>query len=91
MEHFEDLIIDFNITQKKRKIDWALYDNNIFELLDVCPIFIYFGKTSKFINMFPNIKRTRSQIMNHMKHIYTKNFYDLPKITKFNHHTLNAL
>jgi hypothetical protein len=22
--------------------------------------------------MFPNIERTRSQIMNHMKHIYTK-------------------
>ncbi len=76
--------------RKKIKIDWAFYDNNIFELLDVCPNLIYFGKTSKFIDMFPSIKRTRSQIMNHMKHIYTKNLNDLPKIIKFNHHILNA-
>ncbi len=37
MEHFQDLIIDPNITQKIFFFDWALYDNNIFELLDVCP------------------------------------------------------
>jgi hypothetical protein len=52
----------------------ALYDKNIFELLEVCPNLTYYTKTSKFINMFPNIKKTISQIMNHMKyiHIYTK-------------------
>jgi hypothetical protein len=39
MEHFQDLIVDPNITQKKKKkkIDWAFFDNNIFELLDVYP------------------------------------------------------
>jgi hypothetical protein len=41
-----------------------------FELLKVCPNITYCAKTYKFISMFPNIKRTRSQIMNHMKYIY---------------------
>jgi hypothetical protein len=73
MEH-SHLIVEPNVTQKKIKIkfDWALYDNNIFELLEVFPNLTYYTKTSKFINMFPNIKITRSQIMNHMKYIYTK-------------------
>ncbi len=36
------------IEQKRKReyFDWALYDNNIFELFDVCPNFTYFGKTS---------------------------------------------
>ncbi len=44
----------------------------IFLNYEVCPNSTYYAKTSKFINMFPNIKRIRSQIMNHMKYIYTK-------------------
>jgi hypothetical protein len=58
MEHFQYLIVDPNITHKIKReyFDWALHDNNIFELLDVCPNLIYFLKTSKFMNMFPNIK-----------------------------------
>jgi len=72
MENFQYLIVDPNITHKIKKeyFDWALYDNNIFELLNVCPNLTYFLKTSKFINIFPNIKRTKSEIMNHMKYIY---------------------
>jgi len=50
----------------------AIYDNNIFELLEVCLKVTYYAKTFQIINMFPNIKKTRSQIMNHMKYIYTK-------------------
>jgi hypothetical protein len=71
MEH-SHLITEFNVTQKiKRKyFEWAFYDNNIFESLKVCPNPTYYTKTFKFINMFSNIKRTRSQIMNHMKYIY---------------------
>jgi hypothetical protein len=44
MGHFQYLIIDLNITHKtKRKYyDWALYDNNIFKLLYVCPNLTYF-------------------------------------------------
>jgi hypothetical protein len=36
MEH-SHLIAEPNVTHKKinKKIDWALYDNNIFELLEV--------------------------------------------------------
>jgi len=77
MEHFQDLIIDLNITRKRKerkekKFHWTLYNNNIFELLNVNPNLIYFEKTSKFINnVFLNIKKTRSQ-MNQMKYIYTK-------------------
>jgi hypothetical protein len=37
MEH-SHLIIEPNVTQKNIKNDWAFYDNNIFELLKVCPI-----------------------------------------------------
>jgi len=72
MEHFQDLIVDPNITHKRKKeyFNWALYDNNIFELLNVCPNFTYSIKKIKIINMFPNIKRTISQIMNHMMYIY---------------------
>jgi hypothetical protein len=39
--------------------------------LEVYPNIFYYAKTSKFINMLPNIKRTRSQIMIHLN-IYTK-------------------
>ncbi len=74
MEH-SHLIIEPNVTQKIKReyFEWALYDNNIFKSLKVCPNLTYYAKTSKFINMFSNIKITRSQIMNHMKYIYTKN------------------
>jgi hypothetical protein len=72
MEH-SHLIVEPNVTQIFYLFfDWALYDNNIFELLEVCSNLTYYVKTSKFINMFPNIKKTKSQIMNHMKSIYTK-------------------
>jgi hypothetical protein len=74
MEH-SHLIVEPNVTLYIYiyiYIYWALYDNNIFELLEVCPNLTYYAKTYKFFNMFPNTKRTRSQIMNHMKYIYTK-------------------
>jgi hypothetical protein len=73
MEHFH-FIVEPNVTQeiKRKYFDWALYDNNISKLLEVCPNLTYYTKTSKFITMFPNIKKTKSQIMNHMKCIYTK-------------------
>jgi 3-methyladenine DNA glycosylase Tag len=41
MEHFQDLIVDPNIIHERKKINWALYDNNIFELLNACPNFTY--------------------------------------------------
>jgi hypothetical protein len=68
MEHFR-LIIEPNVTLYIY-IYMAFYDNNIFELLEVCSNLIYYTKTYKLINIFPNIKRTISQIMNHMKYIY---------------------
>jgi hypothetical protein len=77
MEH-SHLIVELNVTHTHTHthiyiyIDWALYDNNISELLEVCPNLTYYTKTSKFINMFLNIKRKRSQIVNHMKYIYIK-------------------
>jgi hypothetical protein len=70
MEH-SHLIVEPNVTKIKLIFfDWAFYDNNISELLKVYPNLICYTKTSKFINTFPNIKRTKSQIMNHMKYIY---------------------
>ncbi len=41
MEDFQDLIVDPNLTHKRKRkyFNWALYDNNIFELLNVCPNF----------------------------------------------------
>ncbi len=73
MEH-SHLIVEPNVTQKRKKeyFDWAFYDNNIFKLLAVCPNLTYYTKIFKFINMFLNIKITRSQIMNHMKYIDKK-------------------
>ncbi len=70
MEHSR-LIVEPNVTQKIKgeDFDWAFYDNNISKLLEVCPNQTYCTKTSKFINMFSNIKKTKSQIMNHMKYI----------------------
>jgi len=78
MEH-SHLIVEPNVTQKIYiyiyiYFDWALYDNNIFELLEVCSNLIYYTKTFKSINMFPNIKGSKSQIMNHMKYISQKSF-----------------
>ncbi len=62
MEHFKNLIIDFNIThiRKNEYFDQAFYDDNIFELLDVYPTLTYFNRTSKKFNMFSNIKKTIS-------------------------------
>jgi hypothetical protein len=61
MEH-SHLIVEPNVTQKRKGeyFDWALYDNNISKLLEVCPNLIYYPKTFKFIKMLPNIKKTRS-------------------------------
>jgi hypothetical protein len=56
------MIIESNITHAHTRarthiyIDWAFSDNNISILLEVCPNLTYYAKTSKFINMFPNIK-----------------------------------
>jgi hypothetical protein len=42
MEHFQDLIANPNIIHKRKEnFNWALYDNNIFELLNACPNFTY--------------------------------------------------
>jgi hypothetical protein len=73
MEH-SYLIIEPNVTQKRKRkyFDWAFYDNNNSELLEVYLNLIYYTKAYKFINMFSNVKRTRSQIMDHMKYKYTK-------------------
>jgi hypothetical protein len=38
--------------------------------------------------MFPNIKRIKSQTMNHMKYIYDKNHKNISEMTKFNHRML---
>jgi hypothetical protein len=46
----------FGVMRKYVLFDVAFYDNDIFELLDICPTFFFL--ISKFINMFPNIKRT---------------------------------
>jgi hypothetical protein len=54
MEHSHS-IINLNVTPKKKSFDWALYDNNVFNLLDIT-------KTSKLIDIVPNIERIRSQI-----------------------------
>jgi hypothetical protein len=70
MEH-SHLIAKHNVTQFYF-FYWTFFGNNISELLEVCPILTYWAKTFKFINMFPNIKRTRSQIMIDMKYIYIK-------------------
>ncbi len=53
MEH-SHLIVESNVTQKieREYFDWAFYDNNISELLEVCSNLTYYAKTSKFINMF---------------------------------------
>jgi hypothetical protein len=80
MEH-SHLIFEPNVTQKRKKNFFWLgtYYNNIFELLEVCPNLTYYTKTFKFINRFQKfIKRKKSQIMNHMKYIYTKNHKNIP-------------
>jgi hypothetical protein len=43
MEH-SHLIINFNVTQKRKKeyFDWAPYNNNVFDLLDIYPNLTYF-------------------------------------------------
>jgi hypothetical protein len=50
--------------------DWALYDNNILDLLKSYLNLTYCAKAYKFIDIFPNIQRTRFQIMNNMKYIF---------------------
>jgi len=45
----------------------------MFLLMRFCLNLTYYANTFKFINMFPNIKRTKSQSMNHIIYIYTKN------------------
>jgi hypothetical protein len=42
----------------------ALYDNNVFNLLDI-------AKTSKLIDIFPNIERTRSKIESKIKYMHS--------------------
>jgi hypothetical protein len=44
VEHFQVLIVNLNPTHKisKEYFDWALYDYNIFELLDVYLNLTYF-------------------------------------------------
>jgi hypothetical protein len=56
MEH-SNSVVEPNATQIYIYIDWALYDNNIYEVLEVCSNLTYHTTTFKFINMFLNIKR----------------------------------
>jgi len=73
----------------QKKVDWAIYDIDIFNLLKIYPNVTFFTKTFKFINMFLDIKNKK--IMNHMKYIYIlENHMNISQMTKFNHHTLNA-
>lgn len=86
MEH-SHLIIDINFTHKKRKyFDWALYNNNVFDILDIYPNLTYYAKISILIDIFSNTKITRSQIMNHINLCIVKNHMNILQITKFNHH-----
>jgi hypothetical protein len=64
-------IIDLNVIHKKH-FDWTFYDNNVFDFLNTYPNLTYYEKTSKFINIFSNITRARSQIMNYIKYIHSK-------------------
>ncbi len=77
MEHY-DLIIEPNVTQKIKReyFDWAFYDNNIFELLEVCPNLTYYAKTFKFINMFSKYQK------NHITTYESHEIY-IPKIHNF--------
>jgi hypothetical protein len=58
----------------QKKVDWAIYDIDIFNLLKIYPNVTFFTKTFKFINMFPNIKNKK--IMNHMKYIYIRKSHE---------------
>ncbi len=87
MEHSHS-IINFNVTQKRKRecFDWAPYNNSVFDLLDIYPNLTYSTKTSKFINIIPNIKRTISQITNHIKYMHSKKSHEHLTNDKFNHH-----
>jgi hypothetical protein len=54
---YSHLIGEPHVTPYIYIFDWALYDNNISKLLEVCPNLTHYAKTFKFSNMFPNIKK----------------------------------
>ncbi len=87
MEHSHS-IINLNVTQKREGeyFDQALYNKNVFDLVDIHPNLTYSTKTSKFINIFPNIEITISQITNHIKYVHSKNSHEHFTNDKFNHH-----
>jgi hypothetical protein len=61
-------------------------------LLEICPNLTYHAKTYEFINMFPNIKKIKSQIMNHMKkNIYTQKLQEsfIDDEVQSNEHNVN--
>jgi hypothetical protein len=51
MEH-SHLIVEPNVTHKRKRknFDWAIYGNNIFELLKVCSNLTYYAKKKSIIN-----------------------------------------
>jgi hypothetical protein len=58
MEH-SHLIVEPNVTQKrkkKEKINWASYNNNIFELLEVFPNLTYYAKHPNSSTCFQILK-----------------------------------
>jgi len=57
MEH-SHLIVEPNVTQKNIYIyfDWASYNNNIFELLEVCPNLTYYAKHPNSSTCFQILK-----------------------------------
>jgi hypothetical protein len=66
------LIVELNATQKiKIKIDWAFYDNNISELLEVCPNLIYYAKNLNSSTCFQILKEP-NHILGITQNIYTQ-------------------
>jgi hypothetical protein len=62
----------------KKHFDLTLYDNNVIDFLNTYPNLTYYAKKFKFINIFSNITRARSQIMNYIKCIHSKKSHKHP-------------
>jgi len=72
--------------KKKKTLIGHLITTICFDLLDVYPNLTCSTKTFKFINIFPNIERTISQITNHIKYMHSKKSNEHLTNDKFNHH-----
>jgi hypothetical protein len=58
------LIVEPNVMQKIKReyFDWALYDNNIFELLEVCPNLTYYKKNLNSSTCFQNFLKMHRKL-----------------------------